>query len=259
MNDLPAIDAHITREPGVPLHQQVSRALRELVTTALSPGDTIPTEPELESHFGVSRATVRRAVDDLVDEGLLARRQGAGTFVCAPPVVYEPARLASWSESIRSLGQTPRTRAMQRQIVSGPAWVRELLRVDEHESLLWIWRLRIAGEQPMSLMVNYLPESLVPGLDTADLAHESLYDLLRDLYELVPARAEDDVEAKIVDDDEAGLLEVAPGSPLIEVRRVAFLADERPLEVSIVRSRADRYRYRATFVGQTAPAKGRLR
>ncbi len=253
MPDSGLIDVHITRAPGVPLHQQVSSALRELATTLLKPGDTIPTEPELEAQFGVSRATVRRAVDDLVDEGLLARRQGAGTFVCSPPVVYEPARLASWSESIRSLRQTPRTQAIQRQIVTGPSWVRELLQVDAHESLIWMWRLRVAGDQPMSLMVNYLPASLAPGLESIELPHESLYDVLRELYGLVPARAEDDVEAKIVSDDEAALLEVAPGSPLIEVRRVAFLADERPLEVSIVRSRADRYRYRATFVGQAAP------
>jgi GntR family transcriptional regulator len=104
----------------------------------------------------------------------------------------------------------------------------------------------------MSVMVNYLPGRRVPGLVANGLTHESLYDELRATYGLYPARAEDEVEAKLVTDDEAALLGVAPGSPLIEVCRTAYLADETPIEVSIVRSRADRYRYRATFVEPSA-------
>ncbi|MGH2534424.1 MAG: GntR family transcriptional regulator [Thermomicrobiales bacterium] len=248
MIGLTGMTREIAREAGAPLHQQVSRALRGYIVASLQPNDTIPTEPELEVHFGVSRATIRRAVDDLVDEGLLARRQGAGTFVRGVKVSYEPAKLASWSESIRALGQTPRTRTMQRQEVTGPDWVRERLRLTSGEPVIWLWRLRLAGDEPMSVMVNYLPGRLVPGLAERGLMHESLYDELRMNYGFVPARAEDEVEAKLVTDDEAALLGVAPGSPLIEVCRTAYLADETPIEVSVVRSRADRYRYRATFV-----------
>jgi len=247
------------REANTPLYQQVSRALREYIAASLKPNDMIPTEPELEAHFGVSRATVRRAVDDLVDDGLLARRQGAGTFVLGPKMTYEPAKLASWSESIRALGQTPRTRTTRIQEVNGPTWVRERLRLAPGESIVWIWRLRIAGEEPMSVMVNYVPSRLTPGLVERGLEYESLYDALRETYGHTPSRAEDEVEAKLVTDDEAALLSVAPGSPLIEVRRTAYLADETPMEVSIVRSRADRYRYRTAFVDPTVPSSRRPR
>lgn len=259
MSALPRLTSEERELRSIPLHQQVSRALRDYIAASLKPNDTIPPESELEAHFGVSRATIRRAVDDLVDEGLLARKQGAGTFVLGPKVTYEPAKLASWSESIQSLGHTPRTLRTHLQEVSGPSWVREHLRLESGEAIIWIWRLRCAGDEPMSIMVNYLPARLAPGLVQNGLAHESLYDELRETYGFSPWRAEDEVEAKIVTDDEAALLDVAPGSPLIEVRRVAYLADGRPIEVSVVRSRADRYRYRAAFIDPERLGQGKPR
>jgi GntR family transcriptional regulator len=247
MSALARFAAGIDREAKEPLHHQVSRALREYVQASLKPNDTIPTEPELESSFGVSRATIRRAVGDLVDEGLLARRQGAGTFVRGPQVTYEPAKIASWSETIEAMGSVPRTSTTRMQLITGPEWVRERLNLEPDELMLWLWRLRLAGDQPMSIMINYLPARLVPGFVERGLGQESLYVELREVYGFGPARAEDEVEAKIATDDEAVLLNITPGSSILEVCRTAFLADETPCEVGLARSRADRYRYRATF------------
>lgn len=252
MSTLTGLGRPPAREAGAPLHQQVSRALRDYIGASLQPNDMIPTESELEAHFRVSRATIRRAIDDLVEEGLLARRQGAGTFVCGPRVTYEPAALASWSETIRALGRVPHTRATRCREVTGPDWVRERLRLGVSETAVWLWRLRLAEDEPMSVMVNYLPARLAPGFAARGLARESLYDELRETYGLVPARAEDEVEAALATDDEAALLDVAPASAVIEVRRITYLADETPIEVAVVRSRADLYRYRATFVGRDA-------
>jgi GntR family transcriptional regulator len=243
------------RAPGVPLHQQVSRVLRDYIVSSLSPSEAIPTEAELEAHFGVSRATIRRAVDDLVDEGLLARRQGAGTFVLEAKLTYEPAKLTSWSDTIRALGQAPQTRTLRLQEMPSPAWVSKRLRVPLGAAVVWLWRLRLADDQPISVMVNYLPAARVPGLADRGLRHESLYDELRQVYRLYPARTEDEVEAQLATDDEAALLDVPPRSPILEIRRITYLADDTPLEVSVARSRADRYRYRATAVDWSPAAR----
>lgn len=247
----------LARERGAPLHQQVSHALRDHILRSLAPNDPIPTESELEDHFGVSRATIRRAVDDLVDEGLLARRQGAGTFVLEPKLTFEPAKLASWSDTIRAIGQEPRTRTIRRQEIRGPAWVLERLGLPSSAMVVWLWRLRLADDEAISVMVNYLPSHRVPGLVEHGLTYESLYDELRQTYQLVPVRTEDEVEAQLATDDEAALLGVPPASPILEVRRTTYLADETPIEISVARSRADRYRYRAMSAeGSAGPNRG---
>jgi GntR family transcriptional regulator len=136
-----------------------------------------------------------------------------------------------------------------------PAWVSERLRLPPGAAVVWLWRLRLADDQPISVMVNYLPAGRVPGLADRGLRHESLYDELRQVYRLYPARTEDEVEAQLATDDEAALLNVPPRSPILEIRRITYLADDTPLEVSVARSRGDRYRYRATAVDWSPAAR----
>jgi GntR family transcriptional regulator len=246
----------VVRKPGVTLHLQVSETLRGYVREHLKPEEMIPTEAELEKLFTVSRATIRRAIDGLVADGILVRQQGKGTFVASPKLIYDPARIASWTDNIRALGLTPQTRTVQIQEIEPPAWVQEALGLTTAERVIWLWRLRLAGGEPISIMVNYLPARLVPGLVQRGLSRESLYDELREVYRLRLAHAEDEVEAQAATDDEAVLLQVRPGSSILQVRRTTYLADGTPAEAARVRTRADRYRYRATF-GATPAEPGR--
>ncbi len=248
VGDLVQLASPIVRAPGLPMHRQVAQALRDFIRENLAPQALIPTEGELEELFGVSRATIRRAIGDLVDEGLLLRQQGKGTFVRAPKLTYEPAYLSSWTESIRSLGLAPSTGTTRLREVPPPGWVREQLALQGDATVIWIWRLRLADAVPISIMVNYVAARRVPGLIERGLTRESLYDEYREVYGLPLTRVEDEVEAQLASDDEAALLEVQPGSPILEVRRTAFFADGQAAEVAVVRSRADRYRYRAAFV-----------
>lgn len=257
MRDIAQAVAPVVRMPGAPLHRQVAQGMRQHIRDTMKVGDMIPTESELEQHFRVSRATIRRAIDDLVDEGLLTRQQGKGTFVREPKLTYEPARLPSWTESIRALGHVPSTRMTRAQEVPAPVWVRDRLRLEADATLLWLWRLRLADDEPISIMVNYVPTRLVPGLGEHGLTRESLYDEYREAYGLPLARVEDEVEARSAAEDEAALLGIRPGSPILEVCRTTFLADGVPAEVAVVRSRADRYRYRAAFVAPPVDAARR--
>ena len=231
-----------------PLYRKIARTLRTEIEEQLQPGDIIATEAELEQRFGVSRITVRRAVDELVHIGLLVRRQGSGTFVAQQKVTQELGVLHSWTERMRELGFEPRTVDCEMLQVVPPAWVVKELQLDPAapEGVLRIQRLRYANEEPISLMVDYLRLHFVPDLAEKGLEGESLYETLEKRYGLELARAKDTVTARSATMFEARLLGVEPGAPVLYVTRVTYLPNDEPLAAATVVSRADRYEYRVT-------------
>lgn len=240
----------IDRRSGIPLYVQVREGIREALAP-MEPGQVIPTETELEARFGVSRITVRKAIDDLVAEGLLVRRQGRGTFVQRPKLTHELNAITSWTEQLLALGYTPRTSNAEIDEMEPPKRIARLLRLEEGERVVRLRRLRLANEEPMSLMVNYVTARLVPGLAENLADHESLYEALEQHYNLVAAMAEDTVETREATEYEAELLKIQPWSPVLCVTRVGYRDDDTPFEVAVVSSRGDRYQYRVTLRGRT--------
>lgn len=231
-----------------PLYRKIERILRAEIEERLRPGDLIPTEAELEQRFGVSRITVRRAIDELAHANLLVRRQGSGTFVAQRKVTQELGILHSWTELMRELGFKPRTVDCEMMQVVPPAWVAQELNLDpvQPEAVLRIQRLRYADEEPISLMVDYVRLYFVPDLAERGLEGESLYETLEKRYGLDLAQAKDTVTARRATLFEARLLGIEPGSPVLYVTRVTYLPDNKPLGAATVVSRADRYEYRVT-------------
>jgi GntR family transcriptional regulator len=231
-----------------PLYQRIARTLRKEIGEQLQAGKPIDTESELESRFGVSRITVRRAIDELVREGLLVRRRGSGTFVAQSKVTQELGALHSWTEQMRGLGFEPHTVDCEMLQVVPPDWVAKALRLDTatDESVLRIQRLRYADNEPLSLMVDYLRLRFVPDLAAKGLEGESLYETLEKRYKLELAWVEDTVTARRATLFEARLLGIETGAPILYVTRVTYLPDNEPLGAASVVTRADRYEYRVT-------------
>jgi GntR family transcriptional regulator len=240
-----------------PRYQQVARALKAEIEDSLQPGDPIETEAVLEQRFGVSRITIRRAIDELVRKGLLVRRQGSGTFVTRPRVTQELGILYSWTESMRELGLEPRTVDCEILQVVPPAWVIQDLRLNPAvpENVLRIQRLRYANEEALALMVDYLRMHLVPDLMEKGLDGESLYQTLEKRYALDLAWVKDRVTARSASLLEARLLGIEPTAPVLYVRRVTYLSDEVPLVAGSVVVRADRYEYRVSGLPHNQPGK----
>jgi GntR family transcriptional regulator len=245
----------LDRRGGVPLYVQIREALSEEIA-GMQPGSAVATENELERRFGVSRITVRKAIDDLVVEGLLERQQGRGTFVRDRKLTHELNKITSWTEQLKTLGYEPGTTHAERAVVEPPRRVSNILRLGEGERVVRLRRLRLADNLPVSIMVNYLPEDLVPGLVDFGVEHESLYEHLESSYGLVPATAIDTVEAREADEQEAELLKIEPWSPVISVTRIGHLDDGTPLEVALVTSRGDKYQYKVALSGRAIPAGG---
>lgn len=239
---------------GAPLYQRVAEALR-LEIDGLPPGAALASESELERRFGVSRITVRRALDVLAQSGLVVRRRGSGTFVAPPKVAERLGVLHSWTEGMRALGLEPRTVDCTMLRVEPPDWVASALglKLAHTETVLRVQRLRYANDEPLCLMVDYLRSHHVPDLDELGLLGESLYETLERRYGLRLARVEDAVTARAATLFESGLLDVAAGAPVLHVTRVTYLTMGEPLGAAAVVSRADRYAYHVT--GRPAPSE----
>jgi GntR family transcriptional regulator len=232
----------------LPLYTQVKEAIRREIETAMRPGDLLQPEPALEQRFGVSRITVRRALDELVAEGLITRKQGKGTFVREPRLTQDLARLMSWTRSIRQMGHEPSTAYCEIERVEAPAEMAAMLGTPSGGKVIRVFRLRLVDGQPLCFMTNYIPDGLVPGLEEVGLVNDSVYTTL-EARGLRPTRAEDTVEARPANEWEAQQLAVATRSALLQVTRLASDSDGRPLYVAVVASRGDQYSYRISFGG----------
>lgn len=239
----------IDRTLDVPLYAQIRELLRSELAR-LEPGQAIPPEPELQERFGVSRITVRKAVDDLVTEGLLLRQQGSGTFVQCPKLTHELSMITSWTEQLESLGYAPQTAQLAIEEIDAPDRVAFGLGLERGERAYRIRRIRLAFDEPVTLMTNYIPANLVHGLSERIMLHESLYETLEKEYGLVPASAVDTVEGRSATDEEAQLLKIEPWAPVICVTRISHLESGRALELALAISRADRYQYRVRLRGR---------
>ena len=221
-----------------PKHAQLSDVLADLAVHDLGPDVAIPSERDLMTTYDVSRATVRRAIDSLVADGLLHRIQGKGTFV-ARPRVESRLHLASFSQDMRSRGLVPSTRLMRVDEDRPPSEVARALGLGPRGSAWRIDRVRLADDQPMALEQGWYPCSALPDLDTADLTG-SLYTLFEQRYGILIDSAEQTLWGEAAEGATARRLEAPVHTPLLVFRRVASAAGRR-LEYVVSRYRGDRY------------------
>lgn len=223
----------------VPKHVQLRSILRRLVEDELPPDSPLPSERDLMARYGVSRATVREAVGQLVSDGLLYRVPARGTFV-APPRVESQLHLASFTEDMHRRGHAPATVVLAAELVAAPPpRVVSALRLATGTGSYRVERLRSADAQPMAYEAAWYAAALTPGLLDHDLSG-SLYELLAARYGLALDSGSQTVWAENAEPDRARLLGVRPGAALLVFRRTSFAGD---LVVEHVTSwyRGDRY------------------
>jgi len=235
----------------IPLYYQVKESLLEKIKSRqFNVGDLIPSEAELQEQYNVSRITVRRAIQELVQEGHLYTKQGRGTFVSRPKVSQELNLITSWAETMEEMGMRPETKKIEYSEEPAPVNIARLLNVPIGDMVYKIERLRYADGEPTCIMTNYLSPDVVPGLLDKGIKGESLYETLEKHYNIVLSHAEETVEAKAAKASEAELLNIKRGAPLLHATRVTYDITDRPVEVVISISRADRYSYKIRLSGR---------
>jgi GntR family transcriptional regulator len=246
VSPLPADDGSGDPQPAaislrLPKYYQVKRQLLDL-TAAMEAGSPVPPERELARHYGTSRTTVRQALAELVVEGRLLRMQGKGTFV-AKPKVAQSLELASYTEGMRAHGLHPQTKILDIGYVTADDQLASLLSVRPGGRALRIHRLRLADGEPMSIDTSHLPARRFPGLRKELARHRSLYETLRTAYAIQLAEAEETIETVLADPQDARLLGVDPGLPLLLLSRHAFDVNGEPVEWAQSWYRGDRYKF----------------
>ncbi len=236
-------------QPGpVPRYHQLTEILRKRIESEeFKPGDQFPTEEQLCREYGVSRGTVGRAIKILVDEGWLRREQGRGTFVTSPSLSPVFFRLADFSEDMRQRGLEPSTRLLSREVIPADKEIAARLQIPVGEKVIKIARLRLASGRPMAYETRLLAYDLCPQLMEEDLERQSIHSLLIDKYNIPLTRACHTIEARVLSEEEAKLLEVEPGSAGFFIDRVTYTTNDRPGTWYQAIYRGDEYRFTAEF------------
>jgi GntR family transcriptional regulator len=217
----------------MPLYAQVRRGLEQRLATAeWRPGDRIPGEPELCLEYGVSRPVVRQALQELASEGAIVRRKGLGTFVAEPKVVSRSLvhSLVGFYQDMERMGVATETRVLAQALEPAGEKIGGRLKIEALTPVVKISRLRSVGGHPVVLVSSYLPYALCPGLIHADLRHQSLYGYLEQECGLRIGAGRREIEAVLATEEEARLLEVERGAPLLRLESVSSLEDGRPME-----------------------------
>jgi GntR family transcriptional regulator len=240
----------VDRTSPLPLHVQVKQALKDRIASrAWKAGDLVPGDLELCDQLGVSRTTIRQALTELAHEGWVVRERGRGTFV-APPKLTERAveGLSGFFEDMVALGHPPVSQVLRQEVRPADESIAARLNVKPGTSIVEIERLRFVEDEPVVLTTTYLPQALVPGLETADLTRRSLYEYLETECGLTLASGQRTIEAVAADARQARLLRVRKGAPLVYLESISYLADGRPIEYYLALHRGDRSRFKVELL-----------
>ena len=246
-----ALAMGLNPQTRIPLYLQLKQIIQEEIESGTYQiGDAIPNETALQQRYGISRATVRKAIEELTLEGMLIKKQGKGTFIQKPKVTQLLNFITSFGETMAAKGMKPRVSDVEVYKTKPTAQVARALGLNESDPVTYVRRLYLADDEPIALMTNYILPQLNPDLTKENLEKYSLYHILEHIYGLTLATAEETVEARCAGKYEANRLGVRIGAPLLRVTRVTYAPDDSPIELAIVTSRADRYSYSIKLSGR---------
>jgi GntR family transcriptional regulator len=227
-------------EPAPPRYFQVKLALADLIA-GLDRGTSLPPERQLAEQLGTSRTTLRKALAELAGEGVLRRTQGSGNFV-APPKVVHVRQLSSLTDDLKAEGMQPSSQILGLRRVRAEPVVAERLEIAPGDRIHLLTRLREVDGEPLAIEEAHLPGSL-PRLEARLAETGSLYAALRDYYDRGVHSVEDTVETALATPDQAELLRIATGQPLLLVHRTSRDKTGRVVEWTRSVYRGDRFRF----------------
>ena len=235
------IPGELDRDAKISVHIQLRELLRQYIVESSKPGRQLPSERDMAQRFGVARMTLRQAVEALVEEELLERVVGVGTFV-ARAKLDVTLKLTSYSEEMARRGLRPAARTLAFEQIPATARLARELQIEEGAAVIRLRRLLLADDLPMSVDENFIPAWRVPGiLDAGPPA--SLYNVLGERYGLIIEWGEDTIEANAATPSIARLLQVDIGAPVLRTERHAFVS-RSTVDYSVSFYRADRYKLR---------------
>jgi GntR family transcriptional regulator len=228
----------------LPRYYQLKEIIRERIRSGeWTTGNLIPSERELCEQYGISRMTARQSITELVNEGLLYREQGKGTYVGRPKIPQQLMRLTGFTEDMASRERRPGALVLSAEMWPADDATAERLRIKVSQPVFRLRRLRLADSEPLAIETSCISFIGCERLLDNDLERDSLYHLLETAYDVPPIEAEQELEADRAGDEEAELLNIEVGSPVLRTRRVTTTRRNKPVEYAWSVYRGDKYRF----------------
>lgn len=235
----------INKQSKIPIYYQLEEVIKqEISDKGLVSHSPIPSEREYAEKYGISRMTVRQAINNLVNQGILYRARGRGTFISEQKFEQDISQLTSFSEDMRERNLTPSTKIIKMDELNGPSPAHDKLNLTVRDTVYEIVRLRLANEQPIALETIFTPKKIVGEL-TEKQVETSFYRYLENELGLSIQRGFQSIEASLATSEEMGYLKIKKNDPVLVMYRTSFLDDALGTPVEFVKSiyRADRYKF----------------
>lgn len=234
-----------------PLYKELMEKLENSIRNDYQPNQQMPSERELVKMYDVSRSTVRLALRDLEERGIIYRLHGKGTFV-SPIFIKQPnlGNMYSFSSQMSTEGRQPTTKNLSLKLVVPEKEIAQQLNLSAGEKAYELRRLRLSKGEPFVYSRTYLPVETFPNLEISDLAQGTLYGLMKQKYHQISVLAFEDVQAVNLSQDEAELLHVQSGAASLKINRKTINDKNIPIEFTQALARGDKFVYRSKQYNQ---------
>ncbi|GMQ73073.1 GntR family transcriptional regulator [Tetragenococcus halophilus] len=232
-----------------PLYYQLVDFLKNQIENKLLAHDKLPSEREIEKRFGVSRTTVRLALQELESDGYVYRRHGKGTFVSElSKQTADLAGVYSFTEQMKKLGRKTQTHILAFEQVEADKQVAGALQTSLGETVYKLKRLRLADDEPLMVETSYLPVKPFLSLTKELLLQKPLYDVFSDDFEQKIRLADEEFYASIATKEDAEILQIYSGSPVLHLSRLTYNMKNEVIEFTLSTARADQFHYKIRHV-----------
>ncbi|MEF8798418.1 MAG: GntR family transcriptional regulator [Candidatus Bipolaricaulota bacterium] len=234
----------VDKNSPVPIYYQIKELFKERIEGGdLEPHQRLPSERDLEKKYGISRMTARRALTELESEGYAYREQGKGSYVAEPKLRQALLELTGFTEDMKKRRMSPGARVIEQKLVDSDQELAAKLEVEVESKIFVLQRIRLAEEEPLAIETSHLRYEVCEGIEEYDFEDRSLYDTLKNDFDISLSWAEQSVEATLADEFEAENLGIDKGTPMLMTERTTYLGDEEtPIEYARSVYRGDRYK-----------------
>lgn len=250
----------LAQDSNTPIYTQLADYLKHQIQSGvLKPGDKMIGENDIVNMLGISRTTVRLSLDRLVDEGLIVRYRGKGSYIAEPRLRRNINYLYNFTENIRASGAYPSSIVIHSGITEADASTKEKLHLaEEGTNVFLLERLRLANGEPLIIEKTYIPYYLCHGIESIDFATSSLYTVLENRYGLNICRAEETIEAIVIDKDVCKQLSCKPCMPGYKIERISYLESGYICEYTTSITRSDKCIFKLDLYNSKSAKSGSI-
>lgn len=236
------LNGTIKRDVPIPLYYQLKEIiLNEILTGILIPGDYLPTENEFMESYHISRATVRQAMAELVNENYLSRQKGKGTFVSKPKITQKYInRVETYKEQMKKIGINPTTEVVSCKLIKPSSTICNVLNISENDQVIQLIRIRSIDGEPIVVAETYMPYSVCKVVLDHDMVRESLYHILSENEHTKIVKAIRTIEAVLASESLSKMLAIQKGDALQVIKTTASNKEDIVIEYTIAKYRGDR-------------------